>query len=140
MYVTFSAKRVSDNTTITSKTYLVYSQRTPRTNTYTYDDKKDVGVTSRVYPNMQGGFPNGYSKSDGFWWEANVYCNFEIKENIPYYITCNAKFANNSKAVHWGYLTTPNKASFIYNLFTTGTKSGYTIFSNVQNAECKTID
>lgn len=132
MYVRFSAINANTNKTITDYTYLLYSDKKPTT--YSADELIDIGITFGKRPNINCGFPTGYIKNDGYWFEAPINLKLRVLENEPYYITMDCWFENNSKAFKHGVVPV------LVDIFWTGTRNGYTIFNNLHSASCKTID
>lgn len=128
-----------------SITYMLYSGSTNYTNTSVYDEKIDVGTTFSMRPPFNDAYPEGYGLNDGYWFKADLNLRLTIKENVPYYITMDSWWANNSKAFeiavfartpHWDWLW----QDFFWSSSYHDTTEGYSVIDDLQSAEVKTID
>lgn len=147
LYIKFQAVNAETNVPIenTSYIYMLYSSSVNDDISNTsYDEKIDVGITNLSNPSITS-YPTGHSQSDGYWWETTVDLKIRVVDNVPYYITCDTYFANNSKAVEYASVHWAPRWDWIWTdwFFTSinhNEPEGYTIFNNLQSANVKTID
>lgn len=143
MFVDVTARRSSDDSVITSYRYKIYSGHTDHIN-YSYDEGVDVGITCNTEPNCTH-FPAGQSRYEGFWFEAPLNISLDILENTSYYITLDARFANNGKAVEYALAQGIAQWDWLWtDYFFTGSNHyntrGYKIYGYMTNAHCTTVD
>ena len=147
LYVKFQAVNAETNTPIqnASYIYMLYScSVNDDISLNSYNEKIDVGITNSMRPDIDT-FPTGYAYNDGYWWEKEVELKLNVNENVPYYITCDAYFANNSKAVEYAAVSFLPRWDWMWTDFFWSTPfhdgpEGYTIINNLQNASVKTVD
>lgn len=141
LYFKFYAVNAETNQPINhaSHTFMLYScEYNSDINSNTFDDAFDVGVID-VYTVPAGDKPEGFTYTQGWWFQQDVAFTLNITENVPYYIVCDSYFANNGCGIettseswtpHWDWLWTDR--------FYEG--SGYHIFANMTGCSVKTSD
>ena len=140
LIVKIEAVKRSNGAVLNSRKYMIYSHQTPASGNYNVDEKINVGTTCLTAPNVAGQFPTGYSRYDGYWFEAPLDVELEIPENVPYIVNFTFYFSNNGKPcefshyqniAHWDWLWTDWFCS-------NSTPPGVTIFNCVKTASCST--
>ena len=149
LYIKFQAVNALTNQPINNASYIymLYScSVNDDISSNSYNEKIDVGITYEMDPGISDSeFPTGYAYNDGYWWKADVDLKLTVIDNVPYYITCDAYFANNSKAVEYAALSFLPRWDWMWTDFFWSTPfhdspEGYTIFNNLQSASVKTLD
>ena len=142
LIVKIEAVKRSNGAVLNSRKYMIYSHQTPSSGNYNVDEKINVGTTCLTAPNVAGQFPTGYSRYDGYWFEAPLDLELEIPENVPYIVNLTFYFSNNGKPcefahyqniAHWDWLWTDW-------FCTDSTPKGVTIFNCVKTASCSTTN
>lgn len=137
LFIKFYAVNANNNIPIehAQHTVMLYSCNY-NTNKY-FDEKFDVSIFTDYLP--QALKPKGYENVKGYWFSQNINISLNIVENVPYYIVCDAYWANNGAGIEVANSsTTPRSDWYWWDSFTTGI--GYHIFANLSNASVKTID
>lgn len=147
VFVSFQAINADTNQPIpnTKYTYLCMSGETNYTNTRTYDEQLDFGITFSMRPNIDY-YPEGYGYNDGYWFfKKGVKLNIKVNENVPYYIAVDTWCANNSKSFEYAALSFIPKwdwmwTDFFWSSVYHDTREGYTFFVATDNCSVKTVD
>ena len=137
LFVKFYAVNAFNNIPIehSSHTVMLYSC-SYNTNKH-FDEKFDVGVFNDYLATALK--PDGYESVQGYWFSQNVSISLNVVENVPYYIVCDAYWANNGAGLEVANSSTALKSDWVWwDSFTKGV--GYHVFANLSNASVKTID
>lgn len=142
LIVKVEAKKRNGGDVLASRKYMIYSHQTPSSGNYSVDEKINVGTTCLTAPNVQGQFPTGYNRHNGYWFEAPIDLELDITENVPYIVDFTFYFSNNGKPceiahyqniAHWDWLW---QDWFCSN----STPKGVTVFNCVKSASCSTTN
>lgn len=141
LFVTFNVINADTNEVYDSHRYMIYTNSWKNTFNSWYDEKINAGITSSQNPNVSGQYPMGFSRQAGWWWEAPIDIEFQVVDNIRYYIQIDVRFGCNAKAVAYSHYNNINlMAETWFYTSPIDSSNGYTIFNVLRNASCSTLD